>query len=239
MRCQIKFDISLSDGYKRGMDANERAMSVAEFLAALPAPLSRDRAPRASDKELAARIRAECALAVQQGVLLGGTKISVRINHHASLTVEIVEWHGAVYDAAHVEHLLERALGKSAAWWNHPTTLAPELRSALVALERIANRHNYDRSQSEYDHFDVGYYLQVNARKVEAIAEQGIQAEANPAYADLVHRAQLAAATLDPKIVRRACGRSGIAGCGELALQRLIQLANAAAREAGLRQQAA
>ena len=68
-------------------------MTGAEFLASLPAPLSRRGVNYANDVTLAKAIRAELASAVKAGALTEA-KFSVRINHHASLTVEIVEWHG-------------------------------------------------------------------------------------------------------------------------------------------------
>lgn len=65
------------------------------FWESLPEPLKRRGDGRANDVTLAKQMRTDMKAAIAAGVLPVGTEISVRINHYASLTVEIVAFEGA------------------------------------------------------------------------------------------------------------------------------------------------
>lgn len=207
------------------------------FLATLPEALSRKGPKYAPDVAIAKRIRAELAAGVTSGVFPAHTGFSVRIEHHASLSVEIVQWHGAVFSSAYEEHLMDPKLP----WNPKPTDARPNgwrrssdarhsaaLAEAVWAAEAIANRHNYDDSDSRVDHFDVGYYLNVDARTVEALAERAIRLQFDAGFARLVERAAAAATAVGSK-VSRAVLRTSFDAANEHALARLVKLAERAA----------
>jgi hypothetical protein len=206
-----------------------KMQTATEFLASLPAPLSRRGANRADDVTLAKTIRAECALAVTAGALPAGTKVSVRINHYKSLTVEIVAWVGAVHSPEYVERIMEGAeAGFRSDRFRHnfDAKLTEELNAAVRLVEQIADRHNYNESRIEVDYLDVGYYLTVTARAVVAASYQGIKEEMNPNLADMRARARIAAKAVGKKVVRSVCGRGGVEGCSEWSLAKLIHIAD-------------
>lgn len=209
------------------------AITLPEFLESLGIPLSRHYTPGpyADDVTLAKRMRAELAQAVKVGLLPVDTRHSVRINHHASLTVEIIAWSGPVFTPEHTEELMDPTVKREARprWaYRGDDRLVDALNEAARITNDIASRHNYDRSDSMTDHFDVGYYLTVHARTVVAAAEAGIRLESEPGFADLMGEARAAAKALGPKVVRSICGRK-IDSCGRYALERLVKIAKAAA----------
>lgn len=209
-------------------------MTATEFLASLPAPF--DTHGGYDDTLLTKLIRDELAAAVRAGVLPAGTKVSVRKNHYQSFTVEIVEWHAPVFCDNYVAHVLDP---KGTAWNAHEARdemrragrrtgderYTAQLQEALALIETIADRHNYNNSDLQVDHFDVGYYLTVRASAIATSAERGLQTESDPAFAELVRQAEIAAKAVGPKVVRSVCGRGGVRGCGQWALERLIKVA--------------
>lgn len=215
------------------------AVALPEFLESLGTPLSRHYTPGpyADDVTLAKRMRAELAQAVKVGLLPVDTRHSVRINHHASLTVEIVAWSGPVFTPGHTEELMDPRVKRVTqpghiAWdrRGYDERLVDELNEAVSATRAIVDRHNYDRSDSMTDHFDVGYYLTVHASTVISTAESGIRLESEPGFADLLVEARVAAQALGPKVVRSICGRK-IESCSRYSLERLVKIAkNAAGR---------
>ena len=217
------------------------SMSVSEFLASLPAPLSRRGADYANDVVLAKRIRAELAQAVKVGAIQAGTEFSVRINHHASLTVEIVRWQGAVFHPTFEGLLMSEMAGTgSTASFDPPrcerpvgrgtwhAELSDALNDALHAADVIANRHNYDNSDLQTDHFDVGYYLTVNASHVRRVAQHGIALDFDPAFKALYYKAADAARTLPKNVIKAECGKAGIEFMSKWVCERIIKLAERA-----------
>lgn len=208
-------------------------MTATEFLATLAAPIN----TRASFEEsaLTKTMRDEIAAAVRVGALPAGTKVSVRKNHYHSFTVEIVEWRGAVFCDAYVASVLDPATKFDAVEARNQMhrdglrrgdeRYTTKLCAALELIEAIVDRHNYNDSRIEEDYFNVGYYLTVTARTVAANAEQGLKAESDPTYAELLRQAEIAAKAVGPKVVRSVCGRGGVQGCGQHALERLVRMA--------------
>lgn len=214
------------------------------FWESLPEPLKRRGDGRANDVTLAKQMRTDMKAAIAAGVLPVGTEISVRINHYASLTVEIVAFEGAILAEAYAAHLLAptvvpwdvneagacRARNGRRAYdiRRDNVCLSDALNDALALVERIAERHNYNNSDLSTDYFDVGYYLTVTAGTVESAAAQGIKLESDPTYRALVDRAMKAAKAVGPKAVKAICGSRGIEACGEWSLERLIKVADRA-----------
>jgi hypothetical protein len=205
------------------------AISFPEFLETLAPALTRDYTPGpyADDVTLAKRIRVELAQAVKLGLLPVDTRHSVRINHHASLTVEIIAWSGPVFTPEYTEELMDPSVKRDVpSRWTRggDDRLVDALNEAVRITRDIAERHNYDRSDSMTDHFDVGYYLTVHASTVTSTAEAGIRAESEPGFADLLVEARAAAKALGPKVVKSICGRK-IESCGRYSLERLVKVA--------------
>lgn len=198
-------------------------MNANEFLATLAAPLTLHGENRSTLEEVYARIRQEIKLAQAAGIIPAGTKISVRSPHHKSLRVEVVAWSGAVFSDEYTAHLL--APEEYAAPHYRNERLAPELAATIKLLETLTNRHNFDESRSEEDYFHVGYYDSVDARTVENIALAGIEAERNPAAAEFVRRATVAASKLSKNVIKSVLGRRGLAGVGEYDVATLEKLA--------------
>jgi hypothetical protein len=204
--------------------------TVAEYIDTLPAALSLRGAAGASSADVIARIRQECTGAIKAGVLPAGTKLSVRKRpggYTRSITVEIVTWGGAVFSDEYAEQCME-AFAKGAdqpAWTGRGRPLTDTLAHALRALELIAGRHNYNNSDIQTDYFDVGYYLHVEAGKVEAAAMTGMRAELDPKFADLRNRAIEAAKALGPAVVKSLVGSDGIEVVGQYALERVLRAA--------------
>jgi hypothetical protein len=104
----------------------------------------------------------------------------------------------------------------------------PALNAAVELLGHLANRHNFDESDSMTDYFHVGYYLDVDAKPAERAARDGVEQERDPQYAELCRRARVAAAAVGDKVVRSVCGRHGLSGAGKWSMERLIKIADAA-----------
>jgi hypothetical protein len=206
-------------------------MTSAEFMSSLPPARSRRGNDWVNDVELAKIIRNECAAAVTAGALPAGTKVSVRILHHKSLSVEIVGWEGAVFSNAYTEHLMDP---KGTPWnseaWSRESDprLTEPLNRAVKLIEKIADRHNYNNSDYMTDYFDVGYYLSVDARPVEHAAETGIKRESDKTFRELAARAEVAARAVGPDATKSICGRGGVDSADTWALERLIKIADRA-----------
>jgi hypothetical protein len=204
-------------------------MTANEFIASLPAALvigTQADGRYVSPADVVPAIRADLKAAIAAGVLPAGCKTSVRRDSYKSIQVEIVAWSGAVFCNEHecdLRHEMATGVSSSRSWRNHEQ-LHADLAAAIALIDRIADRHNYDHSDSMVDHFDVGYYLNVTAGAVEVLARRGIQLEANPAHAELITRAELAAKRLGPKATKAICGRRGVKGCGQWALESLLKL---------------
>jgi hypothetical protein len=222
-------------GHEETRTLDER---IAAFMGDLPEAM--DCHGGYDDTKLTKLVRDEIALAVKTGLLPVGTKVSVRKNHYRSFTVDIVEWkEGAVFCDDYTAHLLDptgtdwdrdarhQDLVRDAGNWRHAgrPEYTPALRGAVRICERIADRHNYNNSDPQTDYFDVGYYLDVEARTVEANARTGIAMESDPAYRALLADAMIAAKALGSACVKSVCGRRGINGCGKWSLEALIKVA--------------
>lgn len=211
--------------------AGQTMTTTKDFIASLPPALTRRGSERASDATLAKRIRNELQLAVTRGVFPEDTRFSVRIEHHSSLTVEIVEWHGgALYNDEYTTHLMD----PSAPEHQHRgrganSHFSPAMGETLRSAEAIADRHNYDESDLQADYFNVGYYLTVGCRALEAATRASIAAEINPGFAELREAARLAAAAVGPKVTKSLLGRSGLEGASEYRLKCLVKVAARAA----------
>ena len=204
-------------------------MTSAEFLASLPAALVMRTSVDGryiGPADVVPVIRTELKAAIAAGVLSAGCKTSVRRDSYKSIQVEIIAWSGAVFCDEHECDLRhEAATGVSSARsWRNREQLHADLAAALLLIERIADRHNYNNSDIMTDYFDVGYYLNVSASAVEMLARRGIELEASPAANDLAQRAELAAKRLGPKATKAICGRRGVKGCGQWALESLLKL---------------
>lgn len=228
--------------------------TLTDFLGSLPAPI--DCHGAISDTVLAKQMRDELALAVTAGVFPAGTRFSVRKWHHASFYVEIVEWVGAVFTPHYTEWRMDREADPSAknrhgyiteqykapdqaensslVWrdggWlsRYDVRCTDALNDAVKTADVITDRHNYDNSDSQTDHFDYGYSLSVGARMVIDASEQGIAMEADPAMAEIARRAAVAAKALGPACTKALLGRRGLVGAHSSSLEHLIKLADKA-----------
>jgi len=198
--------------------------AAAEFLTSLPAPLTREGQGAATVTQVAARVRQELALAVRRGVIPAGTEFSVRALHHTSLDVRVTAWTGAVFVEEYIPAILAPA-SKSAQDDSRAARLTPELQAALVLVEHIADRHNYDRSDLMTDYHSVGYYLSVGADPVESTAKHTIRVARDPEFATLVSCAREAAQAIGPKAARAIFGSHGIESACEWTLGRAIKMA--------------
>jgi hypothetical protein len=170
------------------------------YMASLPPALDLEKT-YVDTATITKRIRAELAAAVTAGVFPAGTRFAVRKDHHKSIDVDIVAWDGAVLCDAYIDHVMDattrdkifeseatRVLGRHG-WRYGDKRCTVALNQAMVDADRLANRHNYNNSDSMTDYFDVGYYLDVDANTVIGLAEQAIRAESDPALAELTARA--------------------------------------------------
>lgn len=215
---------------------NEQTKSVAAFIDTLGPALARRGSEYANDVTLTKTMRTELAAAVKAGVFPKGTKFSVRINHHASITVQINTWEGKVFCDDYAAHVLDP---KGTEWnpesYRHMATarrayfqaeLTEELNAAVAAMCTIVDRHNYDNSDSMTDYFDVGYYLTCDARPVQSAAMQGLKLESNPEFAALAERAKAAAIIVGAKYTKATLPRGGWANAGEWCLEQIVKAAD-------------
>ena len=211
--------------------------TAAQFLVALPAPLSRRGKDSVSTSVIAKQIKADCAAAVDAGVLPDGTKVSASTDHN-SIRVDITAWHGAVFSEDYEAHLLDpkvypwnpehnyRAHDRAR---NDDPRLSRPLNDALEFIERLANRHNYDNSDRVTDYFDVGYYLTVSADPVIRITETAIKAGSDKQFQALLSKAHDAARVLGPAATKSICGSKDLAHADEYCITKLLKLAERAA----------
>lgn len=228
-----------------GHEEQDKALRdrVDAFLASLPAAIDLANGDRGVGRAaLAKTMRSDIARALKQGLLPAGTEVSVRKRDWNSYTVEIVAWVGSPFIDAYYEHLLDPDGTKwDPAYWDHDETLVSiagfrsghkeyvrSLNEALYTLDRIVERHNYNRSQIEVDYFDVGYYMTVCANTVAGMAHAAIELERNPEHADKLARAKIAAETLGKACVKSVCGKRGVDGCSKWDLDRLLRIAERA-----------
>lgn len=218
------------------------------FLSTLPAALDTEHGYVAA-KVVAAAVRRDLDLAITAGVIPAGARFHVR-SERKSINVDLIAWVGsplrAIYEEALMQHLAtqvelghKRDLNISAKLWDRDA-LHAQLRSydrrhldvrlsdavndAANLAEVIANRHNYDKSDTQTDYFDVGYYLSCDAHDLAADAERGIRLAIDPAFRDLSDRATAAADRLGEKCVRSICGNGGVAGCCEYSMEQLLRV---------------
>ena len=232
--------------------------SHTEFLASLGEPITlRGSALKPDGKywsvdDVRKRLRSELALAVERGAIPAGTKFSVRGDYN-SITVEIVEWSGAVFTSDYQGCVLD--------WWRYQSLdmhgkarefpkgpprdpsdsrdwrgmdfdgryadgrNVPELNAVIWLVERMANRHNYDNSDIQTDYFDVGFHLNVTATAVQVTSERALRLEADPSFGRKQRLAEIAAETIGPKAAKANGGRLGVENAGEWTIGTLVKLA--------------
>jgi len=209
------------------METNTETLT--KFLASLPAALTRRGPNRANDVTLAKTMRAELALAVTAGIFPAGTTFSVRINHYASLTVEIKTWTGPVFSAEYETHLADPIVPDPTAERFRPRETdgyhSLELYAAMRTAESICERHNYDNSDIMTDYFDVGYYLTVSVTTIDNARRAAIKLAINPEFGALLLKARAAAEALGRKATASILGRVGLESASEWELQRLLKVA--------------
>ncbi len=175
---------------------NTTRPTLSEVLEALGStfPIEQSGGRAAAVTILGDQIRKDLATATKLGLFPKGTKFSVRKNagryyssRAGSWTVSIAAWPGAVYCDAYIECRLDGHSTipyESAPYPRRPSQRYSEaFAAALDNAQKIADRHNYNRSDLMTDHFDVGYYLNVHGGKAEAAASAALKEEADAAVA--------------------------------------------------------
>lgn len=192
-------------------------------------------------KEAFAQVRAELKQAQKHGIIPAFCKFSVRTDHN-SLNVDLVQWEGRVFSDEYTEHLMASyARSETVSRFRdedfdcrsgHLPRLVPKLEDVGTIAAQIANRHNFDRSDSMTDYFHCGYYLDVSTRDVETAAERAIQLECDPDTAKLYSEAVSAINSLHPSCREKICdsvfGRRGFESAGEWGWKSIIKLAERA-----------
>lgn len=227
-----------------GYDHAPDSPIVHEFLTSLPADISL--LGDATVKDVVLQIRRDIKSAVTCGALPPGIAVSVTRRDYNVVTVSITAWHGQPLAPAYVEYLMDCYAAEREATANgapkpehssfravttvttrhgdRDSFLSDRVNAALWLLERIANRHNFDKSDIQTDYFHVGYYLHVDARTLHGAAEQWLRLEWDLPYADLYRKATEAANRLGSKVVESIVGKRGFAAAGEWAFARLIKM---------------
>ena len=222
------------------------------FLASLPAAIDLDgrTCPRTTEgsrmhepKDVVLAIRRDLKLAVKAGLIPAHAKLSVT-REDKSINIALTAWQGQVLVTGYVEVCMEAYIAGEDApsveatdpfmtrcgyehsrRQGHDGRLIDAINDVMWLVERIADRHNYDRSDSMVDHFDVGYYLEVSARALIAVAERGLKLECDPAARELARKAHEAANRLGPAVVKSICGKRGVDGCNnDWSMEQLVKL---------------
>lgn len=220
---------------KSGSGSGSGSMTKAQYLAQLRPPLSLLGDDRVSRADVTKRIREEIAGAIRAGALPAGTQVSVsQPSGHKSINVRITKWSGPVFTNAYTEHLMDPKGTK----WEEPPRSADhlgwdprytdELNRAIVFLEKLRERHNYDRSDSMTDYFDTGYYGDTSAGPVRDAAKMGIEQESNKEFADLLRRGHEAARAVGPKATKSICRTADLSRASQYCLEHLIRVAERA-----------
>ena len=176
----------------------------------------------------------DLASAGTAGVFPEDTAFRVRVDHHSSIRVDITTWHGAVYSDPYMEHLMDPGVPDPTNDTRQPPSArihrhAARLVTAIADTEAIADRHNYDNSDTMADLFDVGYYLHVGAGPVEAYARQAIELERDPGFRALYASALAVVPLLGDRCVASVCGESGLMGATKHECERMVRIAARAA----------
>lgn len=213
--------------------------------------LSREGAEAVAPGEIVKRIRVELKAAQAAGVIPAFCKFSVRKPDYKSIDVELTYWEGQVFSDEYQEHVMAQ-MRKNAGLTveagverftdadfepgirGHHIALpklAIELRGVRIAIERIADRHNYNRSDLQTDYHDVGYWLDCSIRTVEYRAERGLRLECDPKFAKLAEDTHRAIESLHPdtraKIVESVFFH-GVESATEWDMARMIKIADRA-----------
>jgi hypothetical protein len=207
-------------------------MTIDEFISSLPAALTCTGAQRSSGAEIATRIRKELAAAVTAGVFPVGTTFSVRSGystHTMSIDVDFTAWPGEVFSRDYQAELGDAYTERRGSRWDGMAVdrYSSEILAASVAAKRIADRHNFDRSDSRTDYSHVGYYLHVETNPVEDAAKTALRTALDPAFADMRARAIAASATLPANLVK-SIARDGIDRADENELSKILRWADRA-----------
>lgn len=217
--------------------------AATEFLAALPPALVARTVPCT---EIRKQVRKDLAAATAAGVIPDAAAFSVRGDHN-SITVEITAWPGCPLNTAYTEAVIAQASGDTSlmATWDRDHDLdwrgrarrtdrlevTTAVNDVLALLEVLVNRHNYNNSDTQTDHFDVGYYDSISATSLIDMARQAIAEECTPGLAAKRQAAIEAAGRLGAKATAAICGRAGVKHCNEFSLDQLLKLdATAAGR---------
>ncbi len=214
-------------------EAARKVKSLDAFMASLPPALTR-RGPHSVETPVIAKaIRADLAAAIAAGLLPSECKFSITTSHN-SINVKLTAWIGAVFSPDYTEHLMAPDDPRSP-WgaqqdrgnWRSER-LAEPLDRALGIIEKIADRHNYNNSDTQSDYFDVGYYLDVSSEPVQDVAQHALKLESNKGFSKLMQEGHAASLAVGPEATKGICGSRDLASASEYCLARLIKLADIA-----------
>jgi hypothetical protein len=140
-----------------------------------------------SIKEIAVRVRKDIAAAIEAGNL-PEMKVSVRVQHYSggrALHVKVTKLQEGFRLFNRKRLVLD--LANPHAFTREPI-YTPAGEGLLTALKRLVNAYNYDRSDSQSDHFDVNFYEHVDLwweyeRDLKAAAIAAVQ---NPRFGHAV-----------------------------------------------------
>lgn len=193
-----------------------------------------------STSVIAKTIKDEVAQAVSAGALPHGTKVGASTDHN-SINVKVTAWEGAVFSDKFTEYLMDP---KGTKWdrdeqesyrrsgnfeeSRFDPRLTSSLNRALQTIEKLADRHNYNNSDTQSDYWDVGYFLHVDARPVEDLAETAIKLESNKEFGKLLEQGLIAAKAVGPKATAAICGHADLRMADTYCIERLIKLAERA-----------
>lgn len=215
--------------------ARRGSMSANEYFLSLPESIDMTAGRYVALPEVAKRIRSEIAGAVNAGALPDATTVGVTKDNN-SIHVRVTGWRGAVFNSKYQEHLMDPSVkwdepygstGGSRHGYRDDPRLTKELNDALALIQRIAQRHNYDRSDSQSDYFNVGYYLTVTADSVLRSAEGGIKTETNKEHAELLAKAEIAARAVGPAATK-SIARKDLRSASDRELKSLVRIADEA-----------
>lgn len=214
--------------------APKPTMTAAQYIAQLPPALvMRGDGGTASVDDVIKRIRSELDGAVKAGVFPSGTKINTRKGSgSSSIRSEVSVWPGQVLSNEYTEHVMDPSIKWDPdfqRWKKHSDPrLSAELNKALETIEKIAERHNYNKSDSMTDHFNYGYSYDADADPVIDTAKNGIKLEIDAAFRELVAKTTAAAKAVGPACTKSVLGTARIESAYPSNMEQLIRIAERA-----------